>query len=119
MLPFNPLFFGEVDFIPDKINDNEDHATHKVSRGKEPDGASNVESPEQEYVGESASIFSPFDLRPPPGLPGPSTSGRDCGKAAVVTSSPYQRRLRESPDKFKKENDQSSAKKCNRFLKTR
>jgi hypothetical protein len=47
--------------------------------------------------------FSPFDIRNPPGLPGPSTTGSGGGKVTVVTSSPYQKDLRQSPNKCKKE----------------
>jgi hypothetical protein len=47
------LIFGEADFIPDKSNKNEDHATLKVSTRKEPDTVPNVESQEQEHVGAS------------------------------------------------------------------
>jgi hypothetical protein len=67
-------------------------------------------------VGASTSRLSPFELQPPPDVPGPSTSGRGGGKAAVVTSSPYQRDLRESLDKSKKKTDQSPAKKCKRKI---
>jgi hypothetical protein len=102
IIPFNPLVFEDVDFIPDKSSGNEGHATPKVSTRKEPDRATNVESAWHEHVGASTSRFSPFDLLPPPSLPGPSTSGRGGGKAAVVTSSPYQRDLRKSVDKSKK-----------------
>jgi hypothetical protein len=62
IIPFNPLVFGEVDFVPDKRNGNEDRASSKVFTREEPVGAANVESPEQEGFGASTLIFSSFDL---------------------------------------------------------
>jgi hypothetical protein len=44
-----------------------------------------------------------FDIPTPPGLHGPSTTGRGGGKATVVTSSAYQKDFRQSLNKCKKE----------------
>jgi hypothetical protein len=71
IIPFNLLVLGEVDFIPDKSNCNEDHATPMVFTRKHPDRAANVESPGHEHVGASTSRFYPLELRSPRGLPGP------------------------------------------------
>lgn len=60
--------------------------------------------------------FSPLDIRTPPGLHRPSTTGRDGGQATVVTFSPYQKDLRQSLDKSKKKKDQSSAKERRRQM---
>jgi hypothetical protein len=120
IIPFHSLVFEEVDFIPDKSNGNEDHATPMVFTRKEPNRAANVESPGHEHVEASTSRFSPFDLRPPPGSTGPSTSCRSGGKAAVVTFSPYQRDLRESLDKSKKKMTSSPPRNAkDRFSKTK
>jgi hypothetical protein len=99
IIPPSPLVFG-VDFIPEQNNRNEDYATPPKERNQT---GLQMLSPSAGTRGKIYFDFSTFDTRTPPGLQGPSTTGRGGGKATVVTSSPYQKGLRQSLDKCKKE----------------
>jgi hypothetical protein len=110
IIPFNPLLL-ETLFIPDKSNGNEDPVTRKVSARKEPDGTANVQFPEQNMWDElhRDSLHSIFDFHLV--YPHHRPARRGGGKAALVTSSRYQKDVRGSLDRPQKKNKQFSAKK--------
>lgn len=112
--PFDPLIFEPSDFI-ECSSDNQviatstsgtstSHAsTSGASTSRDPDVTATSPSPTTPVTspaGTSSKRVSPFDIRPPPAMPGPSKVGRKGGKAVVVTSSPYKAELTESLEKI-------------------
>jgi hypothetical protein len=67
-------FCLEVDIIPNKNMAMKTTLRPRSPKRKEPDGAINVEFPDEEDVGASTKILS--DIRPPHCLLEPSTRGR-------------------------------------------